>query len=173
VISFTGLQKRWLHLLPNWCSYSLRGLPWLIVGCVGWFFESVVGRILNSGYRFKMVVGFKFYLSGCTSYRCLQQVIRQLIIKVKILHHEDQDHGPHHYIYHVPSPIFSKFLGGQNFSPKGCRNLDSRHQCRRHRRCPCPRSRSSSSAPWSSVGVLLTLRRSSPARAAATVVLRC
>jgi hypothetical protein len=47
----------------------------LIVGCVGWFFESVVGRILDSGCRLKTVVGFEFYLSGCTSYRCLQQVI--------------------------------------------------------------------------------------------------
>jgi hypothetical protein len=49
--------------------------PLLIVGCVGWFFESVVGRILDSGYRLKMVVGFEFYLSCCTSYRSLQQVI--------------------------------------------------------------------------------------------------
>jgi len=48
----------------------------LIVGCVGWFFESVVGRILDSGCRLKTVVGFEFYLPGCTSYRCLQQVIR-------------------------------------------------------------------------------------------------
>jgi hypothetical protein len=47
----------------------------LIVGCVGWFFESVVGRILDSGCRLKTVVGFEFYLSGCTSYRCLKQVI--------------------------------------------------------------------------------------------------
>jgi hypothetical protein len=50
--------------------------PRLIVGCVGWFFESVVGRILDSGCRLKTVVGFEFYLPGCTSYRCLQQVIR-------------------------------------------------------------------------------------------------
>jgi hypothetical protein len=48
----------------------------LIVGCVGWFFESVVGRILDSGCWLKTVVGFECYLSGCTSYRCLQQVIR-------------------------------------------------------------------------------------------------
>jgi hypothetical protein len=47
----------------------------LIVGCVGWFFESVVGRILDSGYRLKTVVGFEFYLSGCISYRCLHLVI--------------------------------------------------------------------------------------------------
>jgi hypothetical protein len=40
----------------------------LIPGCVGWFFESVVERILNSGCQLKIVVGFKFYSSGCTSY---------------------------------------------------------------------------------------------------------
>jgi hypothetical protein len=49
--------------------------PRLIVGCVDWFFESVVGQILDSGCWLKMVVGFEFYLSGCTSYHCLQQVI--------------------------------------------------------------------------------------------------
>jgi hypothetical protein len=36
--------------------------PRLIVGCVGWFLESVVRRILNSGCRLKTVVGFEFYL---------------------------------------------------------------------------------------------------------------
>jgi hypothetical protein len=40
----------------------------LIPGCVGWFFESVVGWILDSGCLLKMVVGFKFNSSGCTSY---------------------------------------------------------------------------------------------------------
>jgi hypothetical protein len=39
----------------------------LIPGCVGWFFESVVGWILDSGCLLKMVVGFKFNSSGCTS----------------------------------------------------------------------------------------------------------
>jgi hypothetical protein len=62
-------------IAPNWCSYSLQGTPWLIVSCVGWFFEIVVGRILDSGYRLKTVVGFEFYLLGCMSYRCLQQAI--------------------------------------------------------------------------------------------------
>jgi hypothetical protein len=36
----------------------------------------VVGRILDSGCRLKTVVGFECYLPGCTSYHCLQQVIR-------------------------------------------------------------------------------------------------
>jgi hypothetical protein len=36
--------------------------PRLIVGCVGWFLESVVRRILNSGCQLKMLVGFEFYL---------------------------------------------------------------------------------------------------------------
>jgi hypothetical protein len=67
--------------------------PRLIVGCVGWFFESVVGRILDSGCRLKTVVGFEFYLSGCTSYRCLQQVILaslKLVIWRLILRREDR-----------------------------------------------------------------------------------
>ena len=76
VISFMGFTEAAASSAPNWCSYSLRGLPWLIVGCVGWFLESVVGRILDSGCQLKTVVGFEFYLPGCTSYRCLQQVIR-------------------------------------------------------------------------------------------------
>jgi hypothetical protein len=40
------------------------------------------------------VVGFEFYLSGCTSYRCLQQVILvvlQLVIEINILRSEDRD----------------------------------------------------------------------------------
>jgi hypothetical protein len=36
----------------------------------------VVGQILDSGCQLKTVVGFECYLPGCTSYRCLQQVIR-------------------------------------------------------------------------------------------------
>jgi hypothetical protein len=40
----------------------------LIRGCVGWFLETVVAQILNLGCRLKMVVGFEFYSSGCTSY---------------------------------------------------------------------------------------------------------
>jgi hypothetical protein len=35
----------------------------------------VVRQILDSGCRLKTVVGFEFYLSGCTSYHWLQQVI--------------------------------------------------------------------------------------------------
>jgi hypothetical protein len=67
--------------------------PRLIVGWVGWFFESVVGRILDSGCRLKTVVGFEFYLSGCTIYRCLQQVILaslKLVIWRLILRREDR-----------------------------------------------------------------------------------
>ena len=41
VISFAGFTEMAASSAPNWCSYSLQGLPWLIVGCVGWFFESV------------------------------------------------------------------------------------------------------------------------------------
>jgi hypothetical protein len=65
-----GLQKQQLHQLPI-------GAPGpLIPGCVGWFFESVVRRILDSSCRLKAVVGFKFYSLGCTSYPgCLQLVI--------------------------------------------------------------------------------------------------
>jgi hypothetical protein len=65
-----GITEAAASSAPNWCSYSLRGLPWLIVCYVGWFFESVVGWILDSSCRLKTVVGFEFYLSGCTSYRC-------------------------------------------------------------------------------------------------------
>jgi hypothetical protein len=47
----------------------------------------VVGRILDLGCRLKMVVGFKFYSSGYTSYLgCLH-----LVILFVILRREDQD----------------------------------------------------------------------------------
>jgi hypothetical protein len=64
----------------------------LIPGCVGWFFESVVGRILDSGCQFKIVFDFEFYLPGCSSYRCLPQfilVVLQLVILIGILRRED------------------------------------------------------------------------------------
>jgi hypothetical protein len=83
-----GLQKQPRHQLPIGASGSL------IPSCVGWFFESVVGRILDSGCQLKTVVGFKFYLPGRTCYRYLQQfilVVIQLVILIGILHHEDQD----------------------------------------------------------------------------------
>ena len=76
VISFVGFTEAAASSAPNWCSYSLRGLPWLIIGYVGWFLESVVGRILDLRCWLKTVVGFEFYLPSCTSYRCLQQVIQ-------------------------------------------------------------------------------------------------
>ena len=53
----------------------------------------MVGRILDSGCRLKTVVGFEFYLSGCTSYRRLQQVILaslKLVIWRLILRCEDR-----------------------------------------------------------------------------------
>jgi hypothetical protein len=37
-------------------------------GCVGWFLESVIGRILDSGCRIEKVVGFLCLSSGCTTY---------------------------------------------------------------------------------------------------------
>jgi hypothetical protein len=47
----------------------------LIPGCVDWFFESVVGQILDSDYWLNTVVGFEFYWPGFTSYLgCLQLV---------------------------------------------------------------------------------------------------
>lgn len=60
VISFAGLQQRRLHPLPIGAPTPFE-VSRLIVGCVGWFLESVVGRILDSGCRLKTVVGFEFY----------------------------------------------------------------------------------------------------------------
>jgi hypothetical protein len=76
-------------------SRDYRSAPGpLIPGCVGWFFESVVWQILNSGCWLKTVVDFEFYLSCYTSYpACLQ-----LVILFVILHHEDQD--PIHIIWY-------------------------------------------------------------------------
>ena len=73
--SLRGIAEAATSSAPNWCSYSLHGSRWLIVGYVGWFFENVVGRILDSCCRLKKVVGFEFYLLGGSSYHCLQQVI--------------------------------------------------------------------------------------------------
>jgi hypothetical protein len=58
-----------LHRIPT-------GAPGpLIPCCLDWFFESVVGRILDSGCWLNMVVGFEFYSPCCTSYLgCLQLV---------------------------------------------------------------------------------------------------
>jgi hypothetical protein len=46
-----GLHRRPLHQHP------IRALGTLCSGCVGWFFESVIGRILDSGCRIETVVG--------------------------------------------------------------------------------------------------------------------
>jgi hypothetical protein len=71
---------RGILIHPFCCILFLRlymwPLHWLWIGapgqlipdCVGWFFESVVGRIIDSGCRLKKVVGFEFYSSSCTSY---------------------------------------------------------------------------------------------------------
>jgi hypothetical protein len=68
-IFFLKLYMRPLHQLPIGTSSPL------ISGCVDWFFESVVGWILNSGCRLKMMVDFEFYSLGCTSYfGCFQLV---------------------------------------------------------------------------------------------------
>jgi hypothetical protein len=54
---------------------QLMLLVHLILGCVGWFFESVIGHVLDSGCQLKTVVCFEFCLPGCTSYPdCLQLV---------------------------------------------------------------------------------------------------
>ena len=52
-------------------TQSVLLVHWFQVG----FFESVVGQILGSGCRIETVVGSLCVSSGCTSYRCLQQVI--------------------------------------------------------------------------------------------------
>ena len=70
VFSFAEITEAAASSAPNPCSWSSSS------GCVGWFFESVVGRILGSGCRIETVVGSLCVSSGCTSYpRCLQQVI--------------------------------------------------------------------------------------------------
>ena len=56
-------------LLPSRYSLIDCRLCWLVVWECGW---------ANPRFRLRLktVVGFEFYLPGCTSYRCLQQVIR-------------------------------------------------------------------------------------------------
>jgi hypothetical protein len=75
-------------------TQSVLLVHWFQVAYVG-FFKSVVGRILGSGYRIETVVGSLCVSLGCTSYRCLQQVIGcyQLVIKIKILRREDRDNN--------------------------------------------------------------------------------
>jgi hypothetical protein len=58
-----GLHRRPLHRQPihapsNSCS-----------GCVGWFFECGIGRILDSRCRIETVVRFLCMSSGCTTIR--------------------------------------------------------------------------------------------------------
>jgi hypothetical protein len=92
VNSFAGLQKRRLHPLPSGASTPFEvssidcRLCWLVLCECG-------GRILDSGCRLKTMVGFEFYLSGYTSYRCLQQVIMaslKLVIWRSILRRKDR-----------------------------------------------------------------------------------
>jgi len=63
-----GLRKRPLHRHP------IRAPATSSAGCVGWFFESVIGRILASGCRIETVVGSLCVSSGCTSYPAAQLV---------------------------------------------------------------------------------------------------
>jgi hypothetical protein len=107
-------------------------LVYLIAGCVGWFFESVVGRILDSGCRFKMVVGFEFYLPGCTSYRCLQQFILavlHVVILIGIICREDQDWvSSDHVVHGVAPPMLSSTpLLALLISPLDCFALSHLH----------------------------------------------
>ena len=57
-----GLQKRPLH------RHLIRAPSTLCAGCIGCFFESVIGRILGLGCHIETVVGSLCVSSGCTSY---------------------------------------------------------------------------------------------------------
>ena len=62
LVILLGLQKRPLH------QHSIRAPATLSAGCVSWFFEIVIGRILGSGCRIETVVGSLCVSSSCTSY---------------------------------------------------------------------------------------------------------
>ena len=49
-------------------SAPIRAPATSCAGCIGWFFESVIGRILGSGCCIETVVGSLCVSSGCTSY---------------------------------------------------------------------------------------------------------
>jgi hypothetical protein len=62
-----------------------------------------------------LTVGFEFYLSGCTSYRCLQKVILaviQLVIVINILRREDRDRVSSR-LDHVPTRLDRTPLAAQ------------------------------------------------------------
>jgi hypothetical protein len=69
----------------------------LILGCVGWFFESVVGWVLDLGCQLKMVVVFEFYSPGWTSYAGCLQLVTMAVFSASYLwwfflsHCEDRD----------------------------------------------------------------------------------
>jgi hypothetical protein len=78
-----ALHQRPLHLHPI-CAPGTS-----CSGCVGWFFETVIGRILDLGCRIETVVGFLCMLLGCTTYpaahRYFSWLIYQLVTLFKIL----------------------------------------------------------------------------------------
>jgi hypothetical protein len=84
-----GLHRRPLHQQPI-CAPGTS-----CSSCVGWFFENVIGRILDSGCRIETVVGFLCVLSGCTTYPTassyLSWMIYQLVILFKVLCCEHRD----------------------------------------------------------------------------------
>jgi hypothetical protein len=78
-IFFLKLYTRSLHRLPI-------GAPGLLIpGCVSWFFESVVGQILDTGCWLKTVIGFEFYSPGCISYPGCLQLVTMLCFQLVIL----------------------------------------------------------------------------------------
>jgi hypothetical protein len=84
-----GLHRRLLHWHP------IRAPDTSCSSCVGWLFESVIGRILDSGCRIETVVGFLCVSSDCTTYSVahsyLSWLIYQLVILFKILRREGRD----------------------------------------------------------------------------------
>ena len=70
-----GITEAATSLASNLCScYPIHAPATSCAGCVGWFFESVIGRILGSGCRIETVVGSLCVSSGCTSYPAAQLV---------------------------------------------------------------------------------------------------
>jgi hypothetical protein len=68
-----GLHRRPLHRHPICAPGTSCSC------CIGWFFESVIGRILDSGYRIETVVGFLCVSSGCTTYLTARSYLSWLI----------------------------------------------------------------------------------------------
>jgi hypothetical protein len=68
-----GLHRRPLHRHPICAPGTLCS------GCVCWFFESVIGRILDSGCCIRTVVGFLCVSSDCTTYPAARSYLSWLI----------------------------------------------------------------------------------------------